>query len=273
MIVKPQWKNIIRELTDKGIKSDIVIKVLNDEKKHSDFSASGSERWIMCPGSVKLSKKVPKAENSFYSVEGTIAHYYLEKWLLKILNGEKWNALKEIGYMDMYLAVKKAIDIILSSTDLKTEKIMTETRVSLEYIKKGMFGTTDISIHDPIFRILKVWDYKHGKWSVDPTYKKNDFNTQLVFYALGVARKIGFKNIDIVEIGILQPRTGEPFKSAILTKKDLLRYENIFKNSVALAESKKPFYAKGKWCHWCPAKDICPIQTKLEYEKVSNYFD
>jgi hypothetical protein len=33
----------------------------------------------------------------------------------------------------------------------------------------------------------------------------------------------------------------------------------------------KPF--AGHWCHWCRAKNICPVKQESRVEKVANYFN
>ena len=51
------------------------------EKVHATFSPSAAERWIACPGSVKLSENCPKT-TSKYAEEGTLAHALAEQCLL-----------------------------------------------------------------------------------------------------------------------------------------------------------------------------------------------
>ncbi|MDE2020994.1 MAG: DUF2800 domain-containing protein, partial [Patescibacteria group bacterium] len=43
---------------------------------HSPLGASSAERWLHCPGSIALAKKIvlPDAEESEYAKEGTAAH-------------------------------------------------------------------------------------------------------------------------------------------------------------------------------------------------------
>ena len=42
-------------------------------QKHAKLSASGSHRWILCPGSVKAEEKFPDIRNK-YTEEGVLAH-------------------------------------------------------------------------------------------------------------------------------------------------------------------------------------------------------
>lgn len=41
---------------------------------HAKLSASGSHRWLACPGSVEAESKVPQGKSSLAAQEGTCAH-------------------------------------------------------------------------------------------------------------------------------------------------------------------------------------------------------
>ena len=49
--------------------------------KHARLSASGSKRWINCPGSVKLSEDVPRGGSSFFAMQGTGGHALADELL------------------------------------------------------------------------------------------------------------------------------------------------------------------------------------------------
>lgn len=280
--MKPEWKGIIEELTSKGVDHGDILKVLKENRRHSDFSASGSERWINCSGSVQLSRKCPKQPDSFHAVEGSVAHYYLEQWIKTYVKTGKLNLVPKklyLGYKDMYEAVAKSMKFIASKWDKETEILTPESRISLEFIHEDTFGTGDIRIYDPVFRRLKFYDYKHGKGHiveiVENDGKVIKLNSQLAFYALGAAYDIGYENIDEVEIGIIQPRASHVdgfFRIKEVSIKSLMKYEGIFRLAITKALSKNPPFKEGKWCHWCPAKDICPLKEKQKLDKVANYF-
>ena len=83
-------------------------------KKHSELSASGSERWIACPGSVMLSRLAPQSPESPAATEGTLAHTYLEKWLTDIIKRPNVNwpslaPLELINNDNMFRALELAI--------------------------------------------------------------------------------------------------------------------------------------------------------------------
>ncbi len=278
--MKPEWHNIISKLSEEGIEKNVIIKVLSEERKHSDFSASGSERWLNCPGSVALSRKRPKSPDNFWSVGGSVGHYYLELWLKNFI---KTGNIKQVPKSllkakNVYRAVKKAVEIVAENWDRESELLQLETRVSLEYIYEGVFGTGDIRIYDPIFRRLKIYDYKQGQSLVETEYNNRgirNFNTQLMFYALGSAYEIGFDKIDEIEIGVIQPNVGHAdgvFRVSVFGIETLKTYETFFRKGIERALKPNAKVFAGKWCHWCTAKDICPVQEKVEIEKAASYF-
>ena len=63
-------------------------------KAHAKLSASSSERWLNCPGSIALIDKAPPPRESKYALEGTTAHECMEKMLL--------NEMTVQGLIDKY---------------------------------------------------------------------------------------------------------------------------------------------------------------------------
>jgi len=57
--------------------------------KHSIISASGSNRWLECPGSIDLSRGIPDT-SSEAADEGTAAHTLAERCLLQNKNAAEF---------------------------------------------------------------------------------------------------------------------------------------------------------------------------------------
>ncbi len=251
------------------------------ERKHSKYSASGSERWLECPGSVELSEAAPASPDNKYSLEGTEAHGHLETALRELQKGDTKffgnRALSKNG--DMFDAVKKAFNVVKENFDHETEVLHVETRVSLEFIHPEMFGTADVGIIDPWFHRVKVKDYKHGAGKVVETRDSNGQpNSQLMYYLIGFIKKfVGFKKFSEGEIGIIQPRASHISgmnRNLEVPKKKVLEFVEIFKRGVDRAEKKNAPIKVGPWCHWCPAKQYnCPKYEQIEVEKMSAYFN
>ena len=250
------------------------------EKKHALFSASGSDRWLNCPGSVMLSKDLKDVPNK-WALEGTKAHELLELWLKHHIKFGKRKAFKiPAGYpRDMVLAVKKFVVFLLDHWDDETEELVVEKRVSLEHIHEDMFGTTDVSIVAHYDR-LKVWDYKHGQGHVVQVSEQGHhgvvmINTQLAFYALAAAHEYDYDFQD-VEIGVAQPRAPHKLgviRSEVFSMAELKTYEYIFRKGVERCLKPNPKLNVGPWCHWCRAFDVCPKQTEKRAVKMGEMFD
>ena len=46
----------------------------SDKELHSLIGASSSERWLHCPGSVRLYAMIPDRRETIYAATGTAAH-------------------------------------------------------------------------------------------------------------------------------------------------------------------------------------------------------
>ncbi len=237
------------------------------ERKHSKFSASGSERWLNCAASVELEEMSPPSKDSFWSLEGTWAHEVLEKMLLK----QKVEITFDV-HQEMIDYVKMCVDRILK---LKGDsKLFVERRLHNKDIHPEMFGTCDVII-PKIKKALIVNDFKFGQGHVVSPVK----NTQLIQYGLAAARTVNYdeKLFPWVSLQIMQPRAsnGDWHKIWNVRMEDLKNYWlPIWKKGVARVErgNNKPF--AGSWCHWCRAKDtICPLKNEIRMNRtIRNVF-
>lgn len=244
-----------------GANSNIDTKT-SGEKAHAKFSASGSSRWLNCPGSMVLSESAPDVPESQYAQEGTRAHECLE---LLLKNHNQLAAIKNIAKKQYPLEmVEYAMDAVFWITDLldahKGAELLCETEVRLDHIEPGMFGTLDAAIVRHFDR-LTVIDYKYGAGlAVHPEYE-GDLNSQLAYYALGISHQYDH-NFSEVELVIIQPRafheSGETIRSAVFPIEKLLAWEQKFRDGVARAKDPFPIYKCGSWCRFCPAALMCP---------------
>lgn len=232
-------------------------EVNHAERAHSNLGASSMERWSTCPASVGISEGLPNP-SSPYASEGTIAHEICELALLSGKPATDWlgesiEPHKEVVITEnMTDAVKVYTDYITEQG--KGKEVSLEERVSLEFIKEGMFGTSDAFIYEP-FGTLEVVDYKHGQgYAVDVID-----NPQLLYYALGASQGCDFNE---VKMTIVQPRAVHadgPIRSWTITPARLKEFEAEIKLAVKATEEDKPkFQPSVKGCKWCLAKAICP---------------
>lgn len=250
---------------------------------HAKLSASGSERWLNCPGSVMASEGMPPLPDSEWAEEGTKAHGLLELWLLW-LRDKLGSFVIPKGYdADMVETVRVAVKHFMSLYRKEDHDLLIEERISLAHIHPDMFGTADVGLVEH-FGTLYVGDYKHGAgYAVDAVRFKQvgsiqirDLNTQLVYYALGLAHKYDYNFKDAI-IEIVQPRAHHQdqtiIRNAHVTMKELMGWNDLFKRGVDRVYAKDPKFMSGPWCRWCPAKVTCTTLAKSAFEDAVVEFD
>ena len=157
---------------------------------HSHLGASSSYRWMACPGSVALSKDVPR-KDTFFSKEGTAAHKLGEIAFAAKLHPSNWlgEIIEEVEVSTyMVEAVVVYVDY-LKSLDVLDNELRLEHKFDLSKLNPPapMFGTSDCTCYVPLEFKLIVADYKHGAGvAVDV-----DDNSQLMYYALGAMLELG----------------------------------------------------------------------------------
>jgi len=165
---------------------------------HAKLSASGSKRWINCPGSVKLEEQFPDVENE-YALYGTEAHKLAEFCLDHHLDAHEYPKDRHGIEVDdeMIAGVQEYLNYVRS---LEGECFI-EQRVDFSPWAPGGFGTADcIRVTD---NTLTVVDLKFGK-GVQIFVEDN---TQGILYALGAWHEYGFLyDIETIKIIIVQPR-------------------------------------------------------------------
>lgn len=243
-------------------------------KKHAKYSASGSHRWLSCPASVALCETVPPAKDTVFSKEGTLAHECVEAFLKNtkgFIETEKFLLKKYPAEMVKHAA--SAFESIMARLPEDAE-LLCETKVSLEFIARDMFGTVDAAIVQ-LFGKLTVIDFKYGAGIVvDPVD-----NSQLIYYALGLAHKFGFHFTE-VELMIIQPRAFSEYgsiRSYSMSIEDLQSWEQTFREGVADCEDPLARFSAGEHCRFCPAKSVCPeisdkalSQAKIDFSPIED---
>lgn len=240
------------------------------EKKHAVFSASGSERWMGCAGSIALSKKAPPQPESPYAVEGTKAHEVFERFNKSKRPYSESFLLKGKYPQEMIDYAFSAFKEVEKMTG-KTAKRIAEVKVSLDFVHPDMYGTVDAAIINE-FDVLTVIDYKYGAGI--PVSPEN--NSQLIYYALGLAHQYDY-NFSHVNLVILQPRApgqdGSFVKEWKLSIDDLIAWKDKFAAGVKAALAKNPPLTSGDWCKFCPATSMCPELSTKALKQAQIDFD
>ena len=236
---------------------------------HAKLSASGAERWLTCPGSIKAEESIPDKSSKF-AMEGTAAHELAELCLTKnrtaisylnqLLPESQWKVDE-----DMAEHVQTYVDYV----DQFKGHRMIEQRVDFsKYVPDG-FGTSDgIIINNDTMHII---DLKFGKGiRVDA-----DNNSQGKLYAIGALCDYGFVyDIEHIVIHIVQPRI-DHISVWEISAVELLAWAEWVKGRAQLcSEPDAPRVASEKACLWCKAKPTCPeLMALTESATLADFTD
>lgn len=247
--------------------------------KHALLSASGSEKWLNCAGSINAEKNYEKV-TSIYALEGTFAHEladlclknnvsaksYLNETLTVFENQEPKNTtIKEemVNYVQQYIDYVKKYET-------ENSILYTERKVDFSNYAPGGYGTLDSAVYIPESKTLHIFDLKYGKGV--KVYAKR--NTQGMLYALGMLNELdGLDIIDDVYIHIIQPRV-KLFTFYKTNKSELLLWGDYVLERANLALSENaPLTAGEKQCLWCLAKKECLTLKKYKSDVILPAFD
>ena len=241
-------------------------------RAHSKFSASGSERWHNCPGSVELSEGV-EDKSGPAAIEGTQAHEILESIMIAAIR----QRAKQVGSLafgshvprEMVTHGRNAANFMLGvHNKVEGSEVLVENRVYLTFIHPEMFGTYDGAVLD-FFGTLHVFDYKYGITHVVSPIQ----NLQMIFYALGVAYKFDW-NFKTVRLWIIQPRA-KNYKGPVfweISIDELRKYVGVFEKAVERVLKHPEMYVEGSWCYWCKARKKCPLKDEKKQEQARSIF-
>jgi hypothetical protein len=237
--------------------------------KHAKLGASGSHRWLYCPGSVKAQEAFPES-TSFAADEGTAAHELAELVLTRGGNARDWigkalienNAFSVDEYMADYVQVY--VDYVKGFSGRHEY----EQRVSFgDWVPDG-FGTADAVILDE--GTLRVIDLKYGKGHLVEAHE----NSQGMLYALGALDDFShLSRIERVVISIVQPRRDHIDEWEISVEELLKRGAWIRERAEAALAPDAPRVAGEKQCQWCTAKATCPALMRKTIEVIGADFD
>lgn len=254
---------------------------LHSGRAHCELSPSSASRWMACPGSVALLRKVPRSGSSVYAQEGTAAHELAEECLRskkdpQDLLGGKW--VDESG--EEHEIEQEMVDAISEYVNLARKLIdgavwySIERRFFLDSINPPatMFGTADfVGISG---ECMEVVDLKYGK-GVPVEVKENK---QLLYYALGAYLSVPqdiLARVRWVRMTIVQPRAFHkdgPIRCWEVPVERLLDFVmDLFELAEEALKPGAPL-AIGDHCRWCDARGVCPEASKQALSVAQNEF-
>ena len=247
---------------------------MNDHKKHARLSASGSQRWLACPGSILLEESYPEDVVSEFAEYGTAGHQLAQLCLEKerpatLFEGQVFNKSENFpeGFKvdtEMADAVQTYLDYCNSLGEGETN---IEKRVDFSlYVNEG-FGTADfIKVKD---NEIHVVDLKMGKG-----VKVNAINnTQGMLYALGVVWDSKLADNDIVHIAIVQPRLDHISEWSLTVNALLTWGADSVRPRAEQAWNGEPIFNPGETqCRFCKAKPTCKALAEHSLKTAMDTF-
>lgn len=249
---------------------------------HSHIGPSSAERWVACPGSVKLVAALPPmpGEEADYRVEGTLAHDLLEACLTDGL--EAWAVEDQCTDPDMVVAlttslasIRALIEQVSIAAEGEKPEVFTEVMVSVPWLHPDLFGTLDIGLYWPEFNHVVVIDFKYGAG----VWVDAKDNPQVLLYLAGFLEEIRMFSPDVypsMEGFILQPRMGggNLRSTGTMTGQDVVQWvQDHLQPAISLAGQQEAPFAAGEHCRWCPAVTCCPVAREYASVVVGNEKD
>lgn len=218
------------------------------ERAHARLSASGSKRWMTCPGSIPYVDTLPpelRSGSSKFAQLGTAAHSLGEAcinqgladsrsyagwwinqqgdvtkdWRTWYKPKSRWKDPPE-GWYQVDDDMMEAVDVYLAVVWAEKARlgpmaaVQTERKFDLSWLRPEMFGTNDCNV-DLFLDELVVIDYKHGQGvPVEIAYPDKRTgemkpNSQLMYYLLGAAQLEAFSH-ERYKLIVVQPRCPHP---------------------------------------------------------------
>lgn len=237
---------------------------------HAKLSASGSERWMRCTGSIKAEEGYPEV-TSVFAEEGTAAHELAELCLTqgKFASDFVGQQLPESNAITVTQEMADYVQIYIDYVKQLGGLQMYEQRVNFsDWVNEG-FGTSDAIIIKG--NVLHVVDLKYGQGV--KVYADN--NSQGKLYALGAISDYGsIYEIDQVQIHIVQPRLDHIDVSEPMFVSELFLFGEYARQKAeeALSDNAKRV-AGEKQCQFCKAKAACPELKRFTEQTIMASFE
>jgi hypothetical protein len=251
------------------------------EKLHAELGASVADRWMNCPGSVRMSRGMPNNETE-HSRAGTCAHHVAEQCLKTGVDAAAFIGMTfESTEVDEEMAenVQVFVEYCRGLTAEPGANWWTEKKFSLAPLKPvgPMFGTSDFACYLPETSTLHVVDYKNGFTLVEAVG-----NPQLRYYGLGAAleiepilRRLGH-TLENVQLTIVQPRAFHPrgvVRHDNVSYVELLDFADDLLTAAKLTQEPDAPLKAGAHCRFCPAAGICSAQRDWVQDHAQLVFE
>lgn len=250
----------------------------HSQRGHSPLGASGAERWMNCPGSVAMIRRVqqllvemgmPDEDDPDYRREGTAQHEAGEHCLTNHL--DTWEIVGQ-KFCDTEITPQLA-DAVQMYLDYVRPFMEDGWTAYVEFpisspVHPQFYGSLDFGA---VGRArIKVVDYKGGEGIT----VEAEENPQLMYYAFGIIDGLE-READIgltfdpdmpVDIAIVQPRAFHvdgPIREWTTTVGEIKAWVHGTLVPAMNATEFDQTLDAGPHCRFCPAKLVCPLLTSL----------
>lgn len=180
--------------------------------EHAFLPPSAAHRWIRCALSASLEAAYPETEPTPESLEGTAAHWVVQRCLEgqpPTVGGQAPNGV--VVDDEMLEAAELVVDDITTTLGPQWREVLViERRVEIPRVNLANWGTPDYRAWSWMSNgnlLLRVWDFKYGRRVVDAfeNWQLTDYTAGLLDEARNVA---GQSDMTIVvDMRVIQPRS------------------------------------------------------------------
>lgn len=241
---------------------------------HAELSASTSDRWWHCPGSINAVRTLPALPApSFYAMEGTAMHLAASTWLITNIEPD-WAITKFCGMLlneDHADAVREYVTTIWADRETYGGELLIEKRCDLSSLRHGMFGTCDAILLNCKDHILRVYDFKGGSGVVVEVER----NSQAMYYGYAAVLTLKAGPIKALELIIVQPRAPHkagPIRRWRIEILDAFDWSQDLLDAAARTDDPKAELHAGPWCRFCPAAGVCKELERYSMQQALEDF-
>jgi len=230
----------------------------HETRKHARLSASRTDRFMQCPGSVRLESLMPYEPAGEAAAIGTAIHELSEM----ILSGKEVPAGTDQDHVAMAQGYADFVNTLVENPRKKLIEVNLDE--GLKSLHPALGGTADAVLVDGDH--LHVVDLKTGRVAADATDNK-----QLLTYALGAMRQFKAPSHITCTMHIYQPRVGHS-KWTVSGNYLNLHGRRLLSAAELALTSDAPTHPSPDACRYCKAKTICPSMREKVQEVARNDF-
>lgn len=233
--------------------------------EHARLAPSSGGQWHWCAGSVPMREQYPD-KDSEDAREGNAVHWVMSSVLDSYRQpGDIITPLSMVGSTapngviiteEMALNAQVITRLVLEHCNVYggLSELLVEHRVSCEAVHPtDCWGTLDVGLYVPKYKILNLWDLKYGYKIIEP----EDY-IQFILYLIGLIAQ--YPDALTFNITVVQPRAPHPvgpIRSWAGAVTDIRGWVNQLECSAAKALAPDPDCKSGTHCYECSALANC----------------